>query len=281
MIPSFKFFIILLFIQLSFSTHSACDLSHNILEISYPRKINGIITMAHGLNQNPKMLHFLRNKFLNQGLITNLVSLEGHGDNAEASMRDVDTGCWEKQLSHAFNVSSNIKKEKNLTQHRFFAFSTGALVGTLLIAQADQSIDQLIFLSPALKTRFYTKTMKYLFFLPNRFIFTSLTKKEEKAVHGTSMKAYRELFRLQKKLESIKNTERINIPAKIFIHKKDELIDYRDIQSIIKKFNLNNWKLTTLEKNKPKGPKRFFHQITVPTHVDPNEWTNTIEKNIF
>ncbi len=277
-----------LFFGLSFfllSSHyvsAACSLGDEIIQKRTPDSgpsdaISGVAILVHGLNQNPEMMNFLRDILLERNYITLRLSLQGHFEqSADEEMSEIKDRCWDDQLKYVLSRSDQLLKKYELNQRIFLGFSLGGALGVRHLALNPKVFDKMFLFAPALEFRPTSYLVTLLDFLDENITIPTITDPSERAAKGSSLKAYRELFRVQSELQDGLKIGYINIPTIVFVHEKDELISPEGIQNFINRNQLENWELQIIQSSKSFGLRRYYHQISVPDHINYSVWQEQI-----
>lgn len=274
-----------LFYLYPFFTYSQCLEDHRTFSISYPHveKFQGVVTLAHGLNQRPEMLYQIRDIFLEQGLVTNVVSMQGHREHLpDSNMPGIKVGCWEQQVKKALEISNRLQEDHSIEgDHIFLGFSLGGLVGVHVLNKNPDIFDRGILLAPAIEMRFTSHLIKILNFLDDHVTIPTPTRDEERAARGSSLLAYKELFRIREDFLNSLNRQHVNIPMEVIVHKRDELVSAWGLRNLIRQNDLDQWQLSLLDVSKKFGFQNYYHQITVPDHIGQEDWSENIANTLI
>jgi esterase/lipase len=259
----------------------ACELNDKIFNLNIAPNSKGLVFIVHGLNQKPEMMDGMVKLAKDKNYSQAVITLEGHhAEGSDLKMANLSKGCWEKQIAYAIEKISLIDELQG-QKKIFLGFSLGGLLGIDYLKNNPKSFDQMILLAPAIKVKTHSHFIKFLFpFLKDSKIIKSMACEEERAAEGVSIQGYKELFLIQEKFNNNIVSDNINIPTEIFIHEKDELVSLEKLKLFAEKYQLNKWQIHSLDEEKQKGPKTFYHQITVPSHVNKTEWQNKVLSKI-
>ena len=132
------------------------------------------------------------------------------------------------------------------------------------------------FIGAACSTRRITNLIKLLFLLNDNYRIPSFTPKEYKFQESLPLVTYKILFQLSKELNYNK-FQNLNIPTKVMVDKKDELVSSRILKKQIKRYDLDEWDLITLTRKKSTLKYKYHHLIVDRVTFGPKLWDNTIK----
>lgn len=155
----------------------------------------------------------------------------------------------------------------------FIGFSFGALFGLYLLQNysTDIKFDKMVLVAPAISFRIIFNISKNISAIPLDFSIISITPKIYRIFNKIPIFIYRIISEFNKNLRKEK-FRILNIPTKIFISHRDEVISYRGIQNLIFKYNLSNWDIIKIKKEKNKGIKDFYHLIADKNTMNEKDW---------
>ncbi len=253
-------------------------------------KLNGVALVIHGLNGRPDKMESIIAEMTAAGIDCLNLSLRGHGENysqldntdsAEARMqafKSVSYRLWRTEIYQAYQ-QVKIKSNRYRTGVFFVGFSIGGLLGVDLFASNPYvKFDKMVLFAPALKMHNRNYLLKTISPFP-RLVVPSFAPDAYLANKGTPMAAYNALFEASKHFE--KNLDpKINVPTVIFIDKRDELISFSGLKSMIQKQNLDQWKLHPVKKDQTATEIEMQHIIIDEASVGKQMWKEIVDTTI-
>jgi esterase/lipase len=203
----------------------------------------GTALLAHGLNQRPSSWRELIDELTAWGLDVFRLGLTGHRGLSFADMHQVSAEIWLEEFEAA-----QVRAAERHPDHPlyFIGYSLGALLAAVAqVRQNRAQFDRQVLLAPALAVRPYTSLV-----LPMTWLFSSLPSRSPRAYRanreGTTASAYRALFRLQAMLSKASCEHVLNIPTRVIMRERDELVSYAGISRFIARNDLDKWRLLTI-----------------------------------
>ncbi|MCO6476526.1 MAG: hypothetical protein J5I94_07885 [Phaeodactylibacter sp.] len=198
-----------------------------------------------------------------------------------SNLRRVARGGWGKAFEEAYDKALARSQEVGVPLY-FLGFSLGALVAQHAMSSSGGEVrfDKQVLLAPALALRSRSYLLKAAFFLPEHWLLPSKTPEAYRANRGTSIRAYKALFRQQKAVRKGR-FRRLNIPTLVIIDPRDELISLSKLKKYIARFGLDNYRILELD---PKGAAGYHHLIVDERSMGPTNWdkaTAAINAHLF
>ena len=237
------------------------------LEQIYSRTRGGshpvaVALFVHGLNDPPESLRALAESFAEEGIDVFLLTLKGHSDCAGGmdAFRKVHLSDWRDDVAYGASRVLEVAAQRGVPAVAL-GFSTGAtLLLDWMMCAEEPRFERLALLAPAIALRRTSRAMRYLSRLG--VIWPSFSKKGYKAAWGTPSAAYRALFEMIDAVGEA-SASSLSVPARVFIHPKDELVSLPELNDFIQERELGMWELSTVEKSSG-ASTNYFHVITDP-----------------
>ncbi len=242
--------------------------------------------VIHGLNNNPRSMIPLIRNLQEWGINTLAVELQGHGNNYKrlpneneedsrmASFQSATRSLWLNEIKQSYLTLKQKAAHKPIY---LVAYSLGGLLSLDLINQNKEiRFDKVVYFAPAIRVNTGAKLFGFLKYGPN-FVIPSFTPEDYRANNGTPVSAYLALLHSIDTLAAL-HQGRVNRPTLLFIHKEDELVDYKLIQTFIKDHQLSNWNLSLIDKDLPPEQESYNHLIIDPANLGPRAWSQVIRQ---
>lgn len=209
--------------------------------------------LVHGLNNKPEVLLDIADFLQRLSLPTVLVGLTGH-NNDLTTLESITNRIWYQDLLEGYEL---IKKKYDNVY--FIGFSLGASIGLDIMSESIQ-FKKMILLAPAIAPRIPVKFLDYISPLLPSLPLYSMAPKNYIANKSLPLKCYKVLLSIFKSIHK-KKFASVNVPTLVFADPKDETMSVRDIEKIIEKHQLTNWKLILLNSDNVVSNVGFHHLI--------------------
>lgn len=240
-----------------------------------------VVLLLHGLNLRPQKMDDWSTLLTSHGAFVVRLALHGHAGDVK-QMAAVSADTWRSQMTEAMSVANNFAREKNLPLY-FMGFSLGALVGLEWLSHQETSqsiIEKSVLIAPALSVPWYSRSLISMLSVFGRgLVLPSRSPEQYRANKGTTVAAYMSLFELKESLESL-HYRHLNLPTLILIDRYDELVDYRDIRSVIEQNNLSQWQLRMVD-NRFAHDNFGFRHLLVDEEAMGNQLWKSLGKEIL
>jgi len=246
------------------------------------QELKGIALIIHGLNLRPEKMESIIAILTGMGVDALNVSLRGHGQNysqqdgsndAQARLnafKSVSYDLWREEIYAAYNIAK-IRSTQNGIPLFFVGFSFGALMGVdLLASRPDVEFDRMVLFAPGLKIHSRYQIVRILAPFPGLTV-PSFAIKSYRANDGTPIAAYNALLDSLEHLDHNLNSK-INVPALIFIDKKDEFVSYDELKKLVENENLDRWKFHEVKKEAGGEPGKIHHLIIDEASTGQDAW---------
>lgn len=231
----------------------------------------GVVVLLHGLNQNPlswqDMIVFLNDRHLH----VMCVRLSGHRGLPFEDMQQVTVRKWQAEFKQAYDHATGCSGSLPVY---CLGYSMGALIAVLAQLRMGKALfAKQILLAPALVPKMYTRLVlpiiKVVPLLPSKTV-----QKYTANRRGTSVAAYEAMFNLEYRLRTGRKQPFLDIPTKIMMHRRDELISYGGTNRFIEKNGFGQWQLLTLPgaTNGARGARSYRHLIVDRESLGPQNW---------
>jgi len=231
----------------------------------------GVVVLLHGLNQNPlcwqDMIAFLNDRYLH----VMCVRLSGHRGLPFEDMQEVTARKWLAEFQQAYDRA--IACSGTLPVY-CLGYSMGALIAMIAQMRAGKPLfARQVLLAPALVPKLYTRLavpiVKVVPLLPSKTVLKYTANKR-----GTSVAAYEAMFSLEYRLRTGHKPPFLDIPTKIIMHRRDELISYGGTARFIERNSFMAWQLMTLPggANGVGGARSYRHLVIDRESLGPENW---------
>jgi pimeloyl-ACP methyl ester carboxylesterase len=242
----------------------------------------GVALVVHGLNLNPDRMVNLIRVLNTNGVGALRLSLTGHGDNFmpvpgldpdEARMetfKTVSHRIWSEDFMAAYRKSLQLKHQ--LKGPLFLvADSYGALLALEVSLNVPEvRFDRMVLFAPAVSLHKRNSIVRLLSPFP-RLVIPSFSPGFYQANRGTPLAAYAVVFdtlaRFQKSIGP-----KINIATLVFIDPEDELVSFEGLRQLVRKHQLDRWRIHRVTKEKGRAATRIHHLIIDPASVGQSTW---------
>jgi len=231
----------------------------------------GVVVLLHGLNQNPlcwqDMIAFLNDRCLH----VMCVRLSGHRGLPFEDMQEVTARKWLAEFRQAYDGA--IVLSGTLPVY-CLGYSMGALIAMIAQMRAGKPLfARQILLAPALVPKLYTRLavpiVKVVPLLPSKTLLKYTANSR-----GTSVAAYEAMFSLEYRLRTGRKQPFLDIPTKIIMHRRDELISFGGTGRFIERNSFTAWQLLTLPDGATgtRGARSYRHLIIDREALGPENW---------
>ncbi|MCK7467331.1 MAG: alpha/beta fold hydrolase [Desulfosudis oleivorans] len=258
-------------------------------KIKRTKKVKGVALLVHGLNLKPERMQSIITELNDAGIDVVNLSLRGHGNNYkknrqlsddDARLESFQTVTYRLWLEEIYTAYLKVRQRayKKRVPVFFVGFSLGGLLGCdLLLLQHDVSYDRMVLFAPALNITVEGHLLKALMPFPNMVI-DSLSPIYYRSNAGTPMAAYKALFEAVDHFNKNANNK-LNKPTLILIDEKDEFVSCSKLNEMIRRWNLDHWKIQIVQKDNNVGEKVSHHLIIDRDSVGKQMWQQ-MKKNI-
>jgi len=217
-------------------------------------------------------MHPIAQKLKESGYNILVPSLSGHTQSYD-DFKHITHTAWIIDVKQAYQLAQAEAKAQNCPLY-YIGFSLGGLLGVLLKAEgALPHVEKMVLLAPALETTFFANLLvPFLYFKINISI-PSRAPGFYRAHKKLPIQAYRAFFEIKTKLHEL-NMSQVNIPVKLYIDKKDELVSYKKLSRFIKQHTLDKWQVFKLNHKESKG---IHHMIADPFYAGKNNWITMVD----
>ena len=247
---------------------STRDLGPGVKEIiNTQNPVNAVFVVVHGFNVKPEKMATVENLILSHGGLALECALSGHRNNY-VEMVEANIDDWVKDARHFLNVGKELARQHDVPLY-FLGYSLGGLVElTRATREDDLQYDKYFFLAPPIKLRSLSKIYRYLNIFKRNFNIPSDGLKKYRMYDQLPLSAYNALYEANDEITLQNKSKEIwNIPTRIFIDVKDELIDFEKTVRFINMNRLTNWEVIPITKEK----QSFFQRN--PHHICIDEYT--------
>lgn len=232
----------------------------------------GVIILYHGLNNRPELMHPIAQKLKESGYNILVPALSGHTQSYN-DFKKITHTAWVNDVKQAYELATLEAKTQDCPLY-YIGFSLGGLLGVLLKAESKlPKVEKMCLLAPALETTLFANLLKPFLYFKLDISIPSKAPGFYRAHKRLPIQAYRAFFDIKTKLHQI-DVSQVNIPVKLYIDKKDELVSYKKLTSFVTQNNLDNWQVYQLDSKESKG---IHHMIADPFYAGKNNWQNMIE----
>jgi alpha-beta hydrolase superfamily lysophospholipase len=226
-----------------------------------------------GLNLKPDRMDALVRILTDNGVLVLRGSLTGHSGSREL-LQTVSADTWISDCLASYESAFEESK-----RHEVPIFFVGYSLGCLVVLDAMERcervrFDRLVLFAPAVTPRPFARAAR---FLGKKFIVPSITPEAYRVHDGIPASAYHALLELARHLQA-SGYSNIDVPALVFIDKRDELIGYRSLIRLTKT-RLTRWRIIEVDKEKSKLPRSFHHLIVDEDSIGTEQW-RSIRKEV-
>jgi dienelactone hydrolase len=251
------------------------------------QQLKGIALVIHGLNLRPDKMESIIEILTGSGVDALNLSLRGHGknysqqdgsDDAQARLKafkSVSYELWRDEIYAAYKIAEH-RSNQNKVPLFFVGFSFGALMGVdLLASMPDVQFDRMVLFAPGLKIHSRYQIVRLLSLFPGLTV-PSFSIKSYRANDGTPVAAYNALL---DSLEHLNNNlnPKVNVPALIFIDKKDEFVSFDELKKLEENENLDQWKFHVVKKEAGEEPGKIHHLIIDEASTGKEVWKEIMD----
>jgi alpha-beta hydrolase superfamily lysophospholipase len=231
----------------------------------YSKTPKAVVLTCHGVNALPSGLGPLAEFLQKSSFDVYRGALSDHtGDYPKFK------NCSFKQWAKDFNL---LKTEalKRATELNLPLYFLGHSLGSALALESSKNgkgFDKLFLIAPAIRPRWYTKVLNIFRLFGPHFPLPSANIPQYRAYPKTPVSAYLSLKELRRSLDKVSSSD-LNRATTIYMHPKDELVDYKKVKKFIGQRNLNNWQLLPPPQKKP---TYFYHLIIDQESLGIDDW---------
>ncbi len=247
--------------------------------------IAGYALVVHGLNTRPSVMHALVEELVSAGIHVTLVTLSGHQEPhtdetreqtraRRQAFRTATRERWHADVTSGYHALEHVARQD---ARRFLVgYSLGGLLGLELIQQGVLRFDRILLLAPALAMHKRNWILRWLP-LPRSSLLPSVIPRRLRANDWTPLSAYLELFSSVDSLQAETSYDTLNVPTRVWIDPRDELVSAAGIESWIRRAKLDNWKMSLLNVGNVNSLRGCFHHLVIdPSCTGESAWAELV-----
>ena len=236
--------------------------------------------LVHGLNTRPSSMDSLSRILKAAGIHVTPVILAGHEEFSadttravqrarRAELRRATRERWHADIEDGYRRLSEVAHDG---QRFFVGYSLGALLGLELILAGRAQFDRMILLAPAVAMHGRNNLLRLLRPAAD-LLLPSLMPRRLRVHRWTPLSAYRELFRSVDALRATHDVSRLDIPTRVFVDSRDELVSAPGIETWVVASGFNHWQIEPVTIGRFSLRRGCFHHlITDPSCMGEAAW---------
>ncbi|WP_020532762.1 alpha/beta hydrolase [Flexithrix dorotheae] len=238
----------------------------------FPAMVNnlvGITLVVHGLNNTSSIMDDIVRELSENGSEVIQLQLTGHRNNGQSEINKATIKDWLNDLEEAYSTVKNISQNHQNIPVYFVGFSLGALLNLVSMTKNEKMrYNKILLFAPALSLTLFSSIVRLLKAFPPGLLLPNITPRPYKANTFTPVRAYQNLLGLINTLNK-HDLKNLNIPTKIIVDPKDELVSLKGIKRLKEKNNLSNWQIIPLQQ-----PffKKIHHLIVAKQYLSSENW---------
>lgn len=241
--------------------------------------IRGVSMVVHGLNTNPHQMENLTAVLQDLHQDVYFIRLSGHRNSME-EFQKVSRDIWLNQLEEAYQIAKR-RASNNQVPLNYLGFSLGGLLNLDMMSAKRlpyPAFNKMILFAPAITVTWYTNLLKTLFVFHDTSLFPAPGTDDGMAYLHAPVGGYRGMF---DSINALKDAQYkfINVPTLVFMHHKDEAVNFRGIQGVIEDYHLTKWKLVPIDNGKEGHRGNNHHVIVQEKQLGAQGWKN-VKKRI-
>jgi putative Ca2+/H+ antiporter (TMEM165/GDT1 family)/esterase/lipase len=232
------------------------------------------VLVAHGLNLKPSKMRALSELVCNDQseYSCRVLSLPGHEELGTSRMRKVTADAWKKRILDEVQQIEKLAQEHQVPAY-FIGYSLGALMGEWAITQqAGPVFDKVVLIAPAIASHAFTRIAKYLP-MTGGMMLPSKNHPDYRANKGTSLAAYRSMFRIMDEFRS-SELHGVNIPTFVFLNQNDELVSHRKLIQWMDAARLSHWRVEFVSGLQPSIRPSYEHLMIDESSMGSAAWAD-------
>ena len=236
------------------------------------RAPKGLVLVAHGLNLRPSKMRAIAEVICQEstGYACRILSLPGHEESGPSRMKQVDAASWKSAIRDEVARVATLSRELHVPAY-FIGYSLGGLMGEWAIQQQDERVfEKVALIAPAIATRTLARSVAYLP-LPGSVTLGSWNHPDYRANPGTSLAAYRAMFRVMGEFRSA-DLRKIDVPTLVFLNREDELVSDRKTERWIDRSGLRNWQVVIVPRLRPSIRPAYDHLMVDEAGMGAEAW---------
>lgn len=247
----------------------------NIWIDSIQEQTKGVFLILHGLNLRPSKMNTLAHYWSSQGYDVLRGTLSGHFGSKDEMLAVTQT-TWRRDVTNLICQSFNKANQKNRPLY-FLGYSLGAasLLDTVKSKELPNPFEKMILLAPAIRVKWFANLTKVVSFFSNKIMIPSASLKDYRSQDGTSTAAYTALHKIIDNIEPPYTS--LNIPTRIYLDPKDELISKYGLEKLSQNEELNYWNLKFIQKENSPLKENFYHLIIDPPTLGQESFQKMME----
>ncbi len=252
------FLVFLVFSRLTFPAEDGCSnievvMSSSGVKVDILRSEShdprGVILLGHGLNNPASLMHELGRDLCQMGYTIVFLKLKGHDrKNPDQEIRHVQAEDWLEDAEVGLHFAQELAEKEEIPLH-LVAYSLSALVleSYLNLNPNQVKVSSAVYLAPAIGLRARTHLLRFIP-APGRLLIPSLNRPDSRVNSGTSLAAYRALFKLRSRVLKTSFQES-KFPHLLILNQGDEVVATKKTEKMLRKFSLDHWRLESVTKN--------------------------------
>jgi alpha-beta hydrolase superfamily lysophospholipase len=236
--------------------------------------------LVHGLNTRPSSMASVSRSLNAAGIHVTPVTLAGHEEfpadatrvvqrERRTELRRATRERWHADVEDGYRRLSEIAHDG---QRFFVGYSLGGLLGVELILAGRLQFDRMILLAPALAMHTRNNLLRLLRPAPN-LLLPSLMPRRLRVHRWTPLSVYLELFRSVDALRATHDVSRLDIPTRVFVDPRDELVSAPGIAAWVAESGFVHWQIEPVTIGRFSLRRGCFrHLITDPSCLGEPAW---------
>jgi pimeloyl-ACP methyl ester carboxylesterase len=240
--------------------------------IAPPGDTAGVALALPGLNLKPEKMSDAARLLTDHGVAVLVGGLAG-GSGGREELYGVTADTWVSDFLALYD-RVNGEADRLEVPLYFVGHSLGCLVALNAMARHERvAFDRLVLFAPAVTPRPVAGAVRLI---GKKTIIPSRTPEEYRVHDGLPASAYHALLELAGRLRD-SGYRGIDVPALVFIDRKDELVDYRCLARLAQN-RLPRWRVVVVDNGKSSLSRPFHHLIIDEDSVGIEQWGSMREE---
>lgn len=232
-----------------------------------------VAVVSHGLNSRPSAMNDISVSLTSVGGKVLQVGLPAHRGFPQDNQLDPYTS-WIRHLRTAFCLAREQAHQHNVPLV-YVAYSMSSPLYIDLLGQNTEpslKANAQVLFAPAISLRWTSYLVKAFYVFGEEYFLSSWGPEDYLASRGAKMKQYKALFQTIDNAYHHVTPKIHNIPTLVFIDPEDELVSPSGIQEFIRKNNLDQWKVKTVNNEESKLENKLHHLIIDQISTGRKQW---------
>lgn len=235
-----------------------------------------VVLIAHGLNLLPSKMDDIANFLQANNYDVYRLALSGHRGNFE-ELKHITRQIWLEDFAGGYKTAKERAGELNIPIY-FLGYSLGGVLAVdSVVSDTSIRFEKIVLFAPAISVYMPSWVIRMANKFSANFLLPSSAPREVRANDKLTVRAYGSLFE-SIAVATTSDLSVLNVPTKIFIDAKDELVSEAGIKKCIQENKLSQWSIDEVSIEGTEYPFKKHHLIIDKLALGPVEWARVTDR---